>query len=250
MKEPDYGSYIPRGGIAFPATLGAGALALTRRVGKRAHRIILGIVGAASLFGSVMMIYFAAFYDQASKLSTRDALTGLMDWDGKGEALDIGTGSGLLAIGVARRFPEARVVGTDIWKWKTGSGKGFGKDHAEANAAAEGVGDRVSFKEGDARELPFPDDSFDAVVTNLVWHNIPVRDRYELIREALRVLKPGGVFVFSDLFRKGRYRDLAVLTDRMEKEVSTLEVEEASVIEGLRIDRLSRKSACVLSGRK
>jgi SAM-dependent methyltransferase len=49
--------------------------------------------------------------------------------------------------------------------------------------------------------LPFEDGYFDAVVSNLVFHEVnDAKDKRELIREALRVVKKGGKFAFQDLF--------------------------------------------------
>ncbi len=50
-------------------------------------------------------------------------------------------------------------------------------------------------------KLPFEDEYFDAAVSNLVFHEISgAKDKRELIREALRVVKKGGKFAFQDLF--------------------------------------------------
>ena len=49
----------------------------------------------------------------------------------------------------------------------------------------------------DAAKLPFLDDTFDAAVSNFVFHEVrSQRDKQALIREALRVVKPGGAFAF------------------------------------------------------
>jgi len=62
------------------------------------------------------------------------------------------------------------------------------------------VSDRVEVLDGDARELPFPDGSFDLVVSNLALHNIRDTDeRAVALREAVRVLRPGGRLRIVDL---------------------------------------------------
>ena len=66
----------------------------------------------------------------------------------------------------------------------------------------------VSFRRGDATHLDFPDESFDAVVSNYVYHNIP-GDRQALLLETLRVLKKGGTFAIHDIFSKSKYGDLS-----------------------------------------
>jgi len=117
------------------------------------------------------------------------------DWEGR--VLDIGCGSGALAIRIAKLHPRAAVLGVDTW----GAAWGSSQRLCERNVEAEGVGERVSFESASAASLPFDDGSFDAVVSNLVFHEVHgVRDKRRLLAEALRVLRPGGVFVFQDLF--------------------------------------------------
>jgi ubiquinone/menaquinone biosynthesis C-methylase UbiE len=59
----------------------------------------------------------------------------------------------------------------------------------------------VTFQKASAAALPFEDDSFDVIVSNLVFHEVGgVKDKKELLREALRVVKKGGHFIFQDLF--------------------------------------------------
>ncbi|MBP3873918.1 MAG: class I SAM-dependent methyltransferase, partial [Lachnospiraceae bacterium] len=59
----------------------------------------------------------------------------------------------------------------------------------------------MAFQHGNAMRLDFQDGSFDAVVSNYVYHNIP-GDRQTLLLETLRVLKKGGTFAIHDIFSK------------------------------------------------
>ena len=89
------------------------------------------------------------------------------------------------------------MIGIDYWgeQWE------YSKKVCERNAEIEGVADRVTFQKASAAALPFEDARFDAIVSNLVFHEVGgVKDKKELIREALRVLKKNGSFVFQDLF--------------------------------------------------
>ena len=100
----------------------------------------------------------------------------------------------------------------DIW---SGAYKAvFTKKRCEENAAAEGVGN-VRFEEGNAVHLPFPDESFDAVTSNYVYHNIPCADRQALLRETLRVLKKGGTFAIHDIMSPRRYGDMAAFAEEL-----------------------------------
>lgn len=127
----------------------------------------------------------------------------LLNWDGRGTALDIGTGSGPVAISLAKRHPTATVMGIDYW----GEPWTYSQEVCEENARIEGVSDRVCFQWADAVSLPFIDGEFDAVISCFVFHAIDVEDRTVLIKEALRVLRSGGAFSFQDLFNDEFYRE-------------------------------------------
>ena len=133
-----------------------------------------------------------------------------LNWNGEGQALDIGCGSAAVTIKLAEKYPQARVLGIDYWgeRWE------FSKEMCERNAQIEGVRERVAFQKASASNLPFADEHFDAVVSNLVFHEVSdTVDKREVIREALRVLKKGGKFAFQDLFLMKRvYGDVNELT--------------------------------------
>lgn len=158
--------------------------------------------GAAAIpigIGLFLTYLYVAFSERGGRVQRRlwEIVLRQLPWDGCGSALDIGTGQGALAIGVARRFPEARVTGVDLWAadWA------YSQPACARNAAALGVDDRVNFQRASAASLPFADDSFDAVVSHFVFHE--VRDgsgAMGAMHEAIRVLKPGGAFCFQDMF--------------------------------------------------
>jgi len=114
-----------------------------------------------------------------------------------GHALDVGCGSGSLAVKLAQAHPALRVTGVDSWghDWE------YSSDECARNARIEGVADRVSFRKQSGSALAFPDASFDAVVSCMTFHEIKENpDKTDGVAEALRVLRPGGTFVFLDLF--------------------------------------------------
>jgi SAM-dependent methyltransferase len=110
--------------------------------------------------------------------------------------LDIGCGGGSLAIMLAKRFPAASVRGVDYWgtEWEYSLGQ------CEKNARLEGVANIV-FTKGTASALSFAAATMDAVVSCLTFHEVgDVEAKEDCVAEALRVLAPGGRFVFVDLF--------------------------------------------------
>ena len=135
---------------------------------------------------------------------------GLYDAPDGGVGFDVGCGSGALAIACAKRNPGASFIGIDRWGREYAS---YSKSLCENNAMAEGAGN-VRFQHGDASALDSPDNSFDAVTSNYVYHNIP-GDRQKLLLETLRVLKPGGTFAIHDIFSRAKYGDMQAFVRKL-----------------------------------
>jgi arsenite methyltransferase len=99
---------------------------------------------------------------------------------------------------VAERLPRGRVVGIDIWSRRDQSGNSA--EAAERNLAAEGVRERCELVTGDMRAMPFPDASFDLIVSSLAIHNIlGSAERSRAIDEIARSLAPCGRVAIADL---------------------------------------------------
>ncbi len=98
--------------------------------------------------------------------------------------VDIGAGTGTLAIAALRRWPGVRVIGVDPARRLL--------EMAEADADQAGVADRLTVLVGEAGDLPLADAGVDAATSTFVLQLIP--DRLAGVREALRVLRPGGTF--------------------------------------------------------
>jgi ubiquinone/menaquinone biosynthesis C-methylase UbiE len=131
-----------------------------------------------------------------------DLIIGSLDEPVRGKILDIGTGNGVLAVKLAQRFPAVQVTGMDYW----GKDWEYARAVCEENARIASVAERVCFVKGDAAALDFAEAEFDAVVSNLTFHEVKsVAHKGDVVREALRVLKPGGGFAFVDYFYESRF---------------------------------------------
>ena len=96
-----------------------------------------------------------------------------------GRILDVGSGTGSLAFAVADTKARAQVVGIDP-----------SKEYVAYANSKNRFANRASFQTGDAQQMSFPDASFDASISLLVFNHIP--DSLKALREVRRVTKPGG----------------------------------------------------------
>ena len=78
--------------------------------------------------------------------------------------------------------------------------------------------DNTSYIQGDARHLDFEDETFDAVTSNYVYHNITGANKQDLLLETLRVLKKGGTFAIHDIMSKRRYGDMQLFVEKLKAE--------------------------------
>lgn len=138
-------------------------------------------------------------YDsKVGKLKERETLLDLVTLKGNEQVLDVGCGRGLLLVGAAKRLSTGHATGLDLWSQEDLTGN---KPEATLeNARREGVAERVSVETGDMRKMPFPDDAFDVVVSNVAIHNIYDRPgRAQAMAEIARVLRPGGRLMIHDI---------------------------------------------------
>ena len=173
--------------------------------------------------------YIMFSYNGKRKLS-KQIINGIAEYiklpDG-GICLDVGCGSGALAIAAAKKNPNAKILGIDRWGKEYVS---FSEKLCEKNAKAENVSN-VSFKQDDAVHLSFPDETFDTVTSNYVYHNIIGKNKQELLLETLRVLKKGGTFAIHDIMSKSRYGDMQRFADKL-KELGFEEVRLIDTTDG------------------
>jgi arsenite methyltransferase len=112
--------------------------------------------------------------------------------------LDLGCGRGAVLLMAAQHLTTGRAIGIDLWK--RGDQSGNSSEATLRNAAMEGVADRVEVQTADMTALPFAENSFDVVVSNVAIHNINNQpDRARAVGEAVRVLRPGGRLLIADI---------------------------------------------------
>lgn len=116
--------------------------------------------------------------------------------EGGVDVLDLGSGTGTLAIWAKQRDPQLRIRGLD----------GDPAIIAQAVRKAARAGVEVPFDEGFSYELPYDDGSFDRVLSTLFFHHLVLRDKERTIAEIARVLRPGGELHVADW---GQPRSLA-----------------------------------------
>ncbi len=220
--KPDYKNWMPKGMIkAFLfAFLGCAAalaifiLALADGTLKTVLLIafaVLTLVFFAMTVWSTLM-YRAFDYNGKRQMAKQiiDGTAAYVNLPAGGKILDVGCGSGALSIAVAKRNPKAEVIAVDRWGKEYAS---FSKTLCEQNAKAEGV-KHVYFTQGDATHLKFPDETFDAVTSNYVYHNIP-GDRQAYLLETLRTLKKGGIFAIHDIMSRTKYGDMQAFVKKL-----------------------------------
>src|SRR6185503_8685551 len=96
--------------------------------------------------------------------------------------LDLGCGTGTLTIMVKKAHPDSEVIGLD----------GDPQVLELARYKAKQAGSRITFEEGMAYQLPYPDASFDRVLSSLVFHHLTTQDKERALAEIYRVLNPAG----------------------------------------------------------
>src|SRR5687768_16091627 len=104
------------------------------------------------------------------------------------DVLDLGAGTGTLAVWAKQRCPGVRIRGLD----------GDPAIIEQAERKAERAGVEIAFDEGLSYDLPYEDASFDRVLSSLFFHHLVLRDKERTIAEIARVLRPGGELHVAD----------------------------------------------------
>jgi len=126
----------------------------------------------------------------ASELSAHDALLKELNPQRGMRVLDIGSGSGETVLAIAEKVgPTGKAVGTDF----SPEGVALAKERAKERNLEK----VAEFHQANALELPFSDNTFDAVISECVV--CLIQDKQRALNEKVRVLKPGGRVIMHDV---------------------------------------------------
>lgn len=155
--------------------------------------------------------YDAIFTAEPLYRETLDLIAGQLEGADGRDVLDLGCGTGNLISVLLRVYPGVRVAGVD-------------PSEGMRNACRDKFdhSGRVDIAGGEAMDIPFPDGSFDYIVSNYALHHVPPESRGECAAEMARVLRPGGRLVYSDPFCgvNASPDDPARIRDLLEKQVA------------------------------
>ena len=253
--KPDYGNWIRQKRVYTFIGIGLVLVLLAIIPVHPIIRLVLLLAGVMFLgLGSYLAYISRQFSERGGGYQRKlwNIVLDHLDWDGEGEAMDIGTGNGPLAIALARRYPAARVTGIDYW----GSDWEYSQNTCEQNAALEGVAERTEFRQASAAGLPFDDGQFDAVVSHFVFHEVAdAADKRDVVKETLRVLRTGGSFSFQDMFLDNElYGEIDDLVQTVRnwgiQEVQFQDVHELLAIPGPLNTKQVLKNCSILFGKK
>lgn len=137
--------------------------------------------------------WLTRFYDPVVRLTTRENVlkAALVEQAGIQDShrlLDLGCGTATLALMVKRRYPTVEVVGVDADLEAL--------DLARYKADADAL--KVELDQGFASDLPYPEASFDRVLSSLFFHHLTDKLKDQAMLEVRRVLRPGGEFHIAD----------------------------------------------------
>ena len=121
-----------------------------------------------------------------------------------GHFLDVGTGPAQIPILLAQRCPDIHLTAIDLSEEML--------KIAKRHVAAAELAERITLEHVDAKTLPYPDNTFDGLISNSIVHHI--HDSLRALKEMSRVVKPGGLVLIRDLVRPETPEAAQVFVDK------------------------------------
>ena len=121
-----------------------------------------------------------------------------------GHFLDVGTGPAQIPILLAQHCPHIHITAIDLSEEML--------KIAKRHITDADLTDRITLEYVDAKTLPYPDNTFDGLISNSIVHHI--HDAMEALKEMGRVVKPNGVVLIRDLIRPETSADAQTFVDR------------------------------------
>jgi ubiquinone/menaquinone biosynthesis C-methylase UbiE len=148
---------------------------------------------SARIYDTQVETLFAGAGDAMRRAALAELARLLKGRDQRGfDYADVACGTGRFLAQVMRSYPKLRASGLDM-----------SPNYANAARAATVHWPQVDIVEGAAEQMPFADESFDALSAVYLFHELPPRIRPLVFAEMARVLKPKGCFIFADSLQLG-----------------------------------------------
>jgi len=200
-RQGNYGVDTP----IVPAMQGFIALVLLnigyRRVGAQDDPQGWWLIGSGAIMLTIALTYLHA--SRRGRFLAWSRVLGELGLTGSERGLDLGCGRGAVTTLLAARLPQGSVLGIDAWRSRSlllSNRRGSEDEIARQNAAAEGVAERVEFRQGDISNLQIDGNQFDVVVSGLGISAVPTAEgRRAALEEAVRVTRPGGQLLIADI---------------------------------------------------
>ena len=153
--------------------------------------------------------------------------------------LDCGCGTGPAIELLHEKYPEKHFTGLDLTP-------------EMIHVAQEKKLSNTTFVVGDCENIPFPENSFDAIISSNSFHHYP--NPQDFFNSAYRVLKKGGMFAIHDLMSPGRYGDMQAFVQKLRdmgyERVELIDTTDGSFMTPKEAKRLMLRGSTLLLGRK